>query len=263
MIETRDQIVTGAEAAWATTASFLPKLGMFLVILIAGYFIAKWVAKLLDAVLEKIKFDQVVERGGIKKALQGSKYDASDILAKIAFFTMFLFVLQLAFGVFGQNPISSLLERVIAFLPNIFVAIVIVIVASAVASMVKDIIQNALGGLGYGRMLGRIAAALIVTVGVFMALNQVGIAPAIVNGIFYAGLAIIAGSAIIAIGGGGIAPMRRVWERALSKVETEAPRLKAEAQMNAGAAAQAAEDKIEAWKKPVEQPAPRAPYAQP
>jgi hypothetical protein len=64
---------------------------------------------------------------------------------------------------------------------------------------------------------------MIVAVGAFAALAQLEIAPAIVNGVFYAVLAVIAGSAIIAIGGGGIQPMRDRWERALTKVEQEAP----------------------------------------
>ena len=67
-------------------------------------------------------------------------------------------------------------------------------------------------------------------VGAFTALSQLGIAPAIINGVFYALLAIVAGSAIIAIGGGGIVPMRAQWEKALDRITTEAPRLQAELQ---------------------------------
>lgn len=49
-----------------------------------------------------------------------------------------------------------------------------------------------------------IAGAAILTVGVFAALSQLQIAPAIVTGLFYAILAIVVGSAVIAIGGGGV-----------------------------------------------------------
>jgi hypothetical protein len=78
-----------------------------------------------------------------------------------------------------------------------------------------------LGGLSYGRLLGNVAAGAILMVGVFMALSQLEIAPAIVNGLFYAILAVLAGSAIIAIGGGGIQPMRVRWEQALSTYDRE------------------------------------------
>jgi hypothetical protein len=62
--------------------------------------------------------------------------------------------------------------------------------------------------------------------GIFAALDQLNIAPAIVNGLFYALLAVAAGSAIVAIGGGGIVPMRQKWEQALQKTESEAKKLR-------------------------------------
>ncbi len=68
----------------------------------AGYF----VAKLLDKFLERAGFDRLVERGGIKTALPKTKWDASDILAKTAFYFVMLCVLQLAFG--ASDPIRLL-----------------------------------------------------------------------------------------------------------------------------------------------------------
>jgi hypothetical protein len=228
MEQTSINLRNGLEAAWYTTASFLPKFVMFLAILVLGYLLARFLAKLFDKILERVGFDRLVERGGIKRALARTRYDASDLLSKILFYTVFLFVLQLAFGVFGPNPISDLLTRVIAFLPSIFVAIVILIIASAIAKGVKDIVGSMLAGVSYGRVIANAASITILMIGIFAALNQIGIAPAIVNGLFYAMLAVVAGSAIIAIGGGGVIPMRREWERALDRLHTEAPRLRAE-----------------------------------
>ncbi|MFA9432942.1 hypothetical protein [Egicoccus sp. AB-alg2] len=215
-----------------SVVNFLPLLLAFLVILIIGYLIAKAIAKAVNAILERVGFDRAVERGGVGRALARSDYDASDIMGRLVFFALMLFVLQLAFGVFGPNPVSDLIYGVIAFLPNLFVALLIIVVASAIASAVRELIAASIGGLSYGRLVANIAAATILVIGVFAALNQINIAPAIVNGLFYALLAIIAGSAIIAIGGGGIPPMRRQWEKALNKVEEEAPRLREEARSN-------------------------------
>lgn len=84
MNETRDTIVSGASAMWSNTLAFLPKLGLFLIILIVGYFIAKAIGKVVDKVLERVGFDRLVERGGVKRALDRSKLDASDIMSKIS-----------------------------------------------------------------------------------------------------------------------------------------------------------------------------------
>ena len=213
----------GVEDAFRSVTVFVPKLLGFLAILVIGYFVAKVIGRVANAALERVGFDRAVERGGIKKALSRSDYDASDILGKVIFYALFLLVLQLAFGVFGPNPVSQLLNAVIAYLPKVIAAIIIIVVAAAIGAAAKSLIENALGGLSYGRPLAATASAAILAVGVFAALSQLEIAPEIVTGLFYAVLAIVAGSAIIAIGGGGIQPMRSRWEQALSRIEQEAP----------------------------------------
>ena len=134
--------------------------------------------------LERVGFDKAVERGGVKKALAKSQYDASSILAKLGFYVLMLFVLQLAFGIFGTNPVSDLITGVIAYLPNIFVAILILVVASAIAAAVKEIVEASLGGLSYGKALAVGSSVAIIGIGFFAALDQLQIAPTIVNTLF-------------------------------------------------------------------------------
>jgi Mechanosensitive ion channel, conserved TM helix len=215
----------GIEDAWARVASFVPKLLGFLVVLVVGYFVAKAIGKIFDGVLERVGFDKAVERGGVKKALANSRYDASTIVSKIVFYALFLLVLQLAFGIFGANPVSRMIEGVVAYLPKVFAAIVIVVVAAAIAAAVKEIVESALGGLSYGKGLAMGASTVILVVGAFAALSQLQIAPAIINGLFYALLAIVVGSAVIAIGGGGVKPMQQRWQQALERWDGEKPQM--------------------------------------
>jgi len=63
-------------------------------------------------------------------------------------------------------------------------------------------------------------------IGIFAALNQLQVAPEIVNGLYYAILVIIVGSAVVAIGGGGIQTMRTYWERASTTLEGTAQEIK-------------------------------------
>jgi hypothetical protein len=218
-------IKRGLDEAWTNIAEFVPKLVGFLIILLIGYFIVKAISKIVDSLLERTKFDTAVQRGGIGQALSKSKFDASDIVAKLIFWALFLLVLQMAFGVFGNNPISDLIRSVIAYIPKVIVAIIIIVIAAAIAAAVKEIIDAALGGLSYGKTLSIVASTAIILVGVFAALDQLGVAPTIVSGLFYAVLAIVVGSAIIAIGGGGVGPMRQRWENVLQKYDSEKPNL--------------------------------------
>lgn len=218
---------TGVENAWSSFMEAVPKIIAFAVILAIGFLIAKVVAKAVTRVLRKVNFDRFVQRGAVQHAMAKSQYDASQIAGKLAYYALGLLTLVMAFGVFGgTNPVSRLLAGIVAFIPKLVVAIVIVLVAAAVAGWIKDIVANALGGLPYGSMLGAIASAAILVTGVFMALSQLLIAPAIVTGLFYAVLAALVGVTVVAVGGGGIAPMRARWERALDVVDSEAPKVK-------------------------------------
>jgi len=203
-------------------ATFVPKFVVFLIILIVGWLIAKVITKVLSAVLTRVGFDKAVERGGIKKALESSKYDASDILAKIVYHALMLFVLSTAFGVFGTNPVSSYLHAVVAYLPLMFVAIVIVIIASAIATAARALIENSLSGVSYAKVAGNVVSGLILAFGVIAALDQLHVAT---NVVLYAALAALVGVVVVAVGGGGIRTMSARWESVAGKYDQEKPRI--------------------------------------
>ncbi|GAA1477774.1 hypothetical protein GCM10009623_22200 [Nocardioides aestuarii] len=221
-----DALQDGLTDGLSTIAEFLPKLILFLILLVVGIVIAKAIGKALSALLERVGFDKAVERGGVKRALENSSMDASDIIAKLVYYTLVLFVLQLAFGVFGPNPISELLTQVIAFLPSIIVAIIIVVVASAIAAAAKTLVEGTLGGLSYGRTLANAASVFILFLGIIAALNQVGVATTVTTPVLVAILAAVAGVVVVGVGGGLIKPMQHRWESYLTRAEAEAPQIK-------------------------------------
>ncbi|MDZ4815578.1 MAG: hypothetical protein SGI71_04860 [Verrucomicrobiota bacterium] len=220
-----DEWAIGLSKAFETLLLFAPKVVLAIIVLFAGYHLAKVLARVLAAVLHKLHFEELVEHGAVKTAMVRSGYHVSELVAKILFYGIFLFVLYLAFGIFGPNPVSELLIRIIAFIPSVIVAILIVVIAASIATAVRVLLWVTLANLSYGPALAMIAQVLIVTVGIFAALSQIQIAPEIVNGLFYSVLAIISGSAIVAIGGGGIPVMRKQWSKLSDRVKAESIKL--------------------------------------
>lgn len=111
---------------------------------------------------------------------------------------------------------------------QVVVAIVIIVIASAVGAAVRELADAALGNLSYGKILSNTAGAAVLTVGIFAALSQLEIAPAIVTGLFFALLAIVVGILIVSVGGGGIQPWRDKWGKALTRLDEEMPNAKRE-----------------------------------
>ncbi|GGO63966.1 mechanosensitive ion channel family protein [Nonomuraea cavernae] len=220
----------GLTDVWRQIATFVPRLIAFIVILIIGWLIAKVLGKIAEKILEKVGFERAVQRSGVSRALARGNYTASGLVGKVVFYAILLVTLQMAFSVFGPNPISALLNAVVGWLPAAVVAIIIVVIAGAIASAVKDVISGALGGLAYGPLLGTAAAVFIWALGIIAALNQIGVATTVTTPVLITVLATIGAIAAIGIGGGLVRPMQQRWDRWLGNIEEQLPQAKAHAE---------------------------------
>jgi hypothetical protein len=223
-------IMGGLSQAWSSIATFVPKLALFLVILLVGWFIAKMLAKFAEVGLRKVGFDRAVDKSGLGRMLERSNYDAIKLVAKLLYYFVLLIVLQASFAVFGTNPISDALNSIVSWLPKAAVAIIIVVVAGAIANAVKDLLTSALSSVSYGRVVANIAAVFIVGLGVVAALNQIGVAGFVTSSVLTAVLATIAGVLIIGVGGGLVRPMQDRWGKWLNRIEEDSSNVKAPAE---------------------------------
>ncbi|WP_084145562.1 mechanosensitive ion channel family protein [Amycolatopsis jejuensis] len=207
-----EQLKDGLGQAWNLVATFVPKLVGFLIILLIGWLIAKAVSKGLGLVLGKLGFARMVEKTGLTGMVKGANLDATTVLVKLVYYFILLIALQLAFGVFGPaNPVSQLLNDIIAFLPRIVVALVLIVVAAAIAKVVRDVVTSAMTGRSAGRLLGTIAYWLIMAFGIIAALGQVNIATSVTGPVLVAVLATIGGVIVVGFGGGLIKPAQERW----------------------------------------------------
>ena len=99
----------------------------------------------------------------------------------------------------------------------------IIVVAAAIAKAATDLLSNLLSSVSGGQVMAKGAGIAVLVFGAFAALDQLQIAPRIVTGLWYAILAIVVGSAVVAIGGGGIKTMQRYWERTATRAEGAPP----------------------------------------
>ncbi len=84
----KDTLQDGVRDGVSLISEFVPRLLLFLIILVVGLLVAKAIAKAFNSVLERVGFDRAVERGGVKKAMANSKLDASDVVAKLIYYTL-------------------------------------------------------------------------------------------------------------------------------------------------------------------------------
>lgn len=219
-------ITESMQRAFNDVIVFMPKVLAFLAILLVGWFISKWLGKLVGRLLAKARLDSLGERSGLRR-FTGS-YEMSALFGKLVYYMLLLFVLQIAFGVFGPNPVSDLIADLVAWLPNLFIAILILVIAFAVANAVFGLIGGILSGAAWGRVLARAAQIAIIFIGAVAATGQAGIADTVTEPIMWTVLASIAGVIIVGVGGGLIGPMRERWDRMLRAAEEESAKIKSE-----------------------------------
>lgn len=210
------------EGMFENIIDVLPKIGVFLLILLVGWIIAKVLEKVTNAILERVGFDRAVERGGVGRSLERSRYDASDIVAKIVYLALILVTLVVAFNVFGPNPVTDLLSSVIAWLPRLLVAVVLIVIAAFIANMVRELLSATLSAMSFGGFLAMAAYAFIIGLGIIAALAQIGVATAVTLPILIFLLATVGGVIVVGVGGGMVRPMQSRWDRWLTGAEAEA-----------------------------------------
>ncbi|WP_206050921.1 mechanosensitive ion channel family protein [Nocardioides speluncae] len=212
----------GLDDAWTSVASFVPKLLVFLVVLFVAWIVAKFVAKAVGMILERVGFTKLLDKAGADDVLRNAQIKPISLITKLVYYFVLLIGLQLALSAFGPtNPVSKIVNDIVAWLPKALVAIVIVVVAAAVANAVKDILGATLGGLSYGGLLTKIVGGFIVALGVIAALNQVGVGLSVTLPVLIAVLATIGGILVVGVGGGLIFPMRQRWDGWLNQLEQD------------------------------------------
>ena len=209
----------GIEDAWSDVASFVPKLVGALAILLVGWFIAKAIRKLVHRVLTRVGFDGLVDRSGLGGYIERAGWaDSGLLLAKIVYFAVMIIVLQLAIGAFGDTAVQDVLNDLLAFIPKVFVALIIVVLTGAVANAVRGFVAPAVSHLDYGNIITQVATIGIWVIGGFAALDQIEIAQDIVDTLFTTVMASLGAILVIKFGVGGIWAARdRFWPNVYDK----------------------------------------------
>jgi small-conductance mechanosensitive channel len=187
--------------ALSTFLSYIPQLIGAVVILIIGYIVAKVLQAVVGRVLQAVGFDGWMEKGGIKQFFDRAETNQTphSILGKLVFWFVFIIALTMAADALGIPQVSAVLGQLIAYIPNIIAAILILILAALLANFVSGIVRGATGS----GLLASVARYAIIVYAAFAALTQLGIAVQLTANTFLILLGSIALAAALAFGIGG------------------------------------------------------------
>jgi hypothetical protein len=195
-----DAVLTSLAGALTMLMAAIPRIVGFLIIVAIGWLLASLIARGLAAVLHAVKFDQLAQRSGFTDLTRrmGIQTDSSSFIASLAKWFVRLITLVAAFDALGVPAVSDILRQLLLWLPNLAVALVIVVVAGVIGNGLGKLVRGAFAKAGIAKpnVLAAIVHYAVLAFGVLVALNQIGVASSLVNTLFVA----VVGAAALAVG---------------------------------------------------------------
>jgi hypothetical protein len=221
------------QQAFDSFFGFLPNLLGFLIILVVGYIVARVVKGILTKVLDKVGLDRALHSGQTGRYVERLSPNASPsrLVGSIAFWFLFLGAVSLAVSALKIPALTTFVATIYGYLPNVIAAVIIFVLAGAIAAAVAGLVTKVMGDTPTGKLVASVAPILIMGIAVFMILNQLGIAPAIVTITYAALLGSLGLGMALAFGLGGRETAARLVSGAYDKGQEHQDQVKHDMQL--------------------------------
>ncbi len=210
-------VVSSLSTAMGLLFSAIPKVLGFAVILLVGWLLASLVEKGVAALLRTIRFNDLSDRSGLADFVHkmGAETDSSGMIGAIAKWFIRLIALVVAFDALGLTAVSDVLRQLLLWLPNVAVALVVLVIGGLAARALGNLVRGAAaeGGLGNPQFLAKVATTLVWAFAIVVAVHQIGIATELVNTLFMAVVGAVALALALAFGLGGRETASRIVQR--------------------------------------------------
>lgn len=201
-------IVNSLTDLWAQFMSFLPNLLAALVVFIVGWIIAVAVGRLIEKILVVLRINQNFENiKGLKdaSARAGLKINIPRLLGEIVKWFLLIVTLLAATDILGLEEVSFFLRSVLAYIPNVVVAALILVIAFILANFVYRTVLASVSAAGFtsGGMVAALCKWAIIIFALFAALIQLEVAAPLIQTFLTAFFAMLALAGGLAFGLGG------------------------------------------------------------
>lgn len=183
-----------------TIVSFLPNIFAAIAIVLIGTFIARIVGNLLAEILSGVGTDSIVQKAIPEGTAKMKNFSLSKAIGEIVKYILILLFVVEAINILQLDVLQFAGEAIIAYLPLVISAIIIIGAALLAATWIESLLAKRFSN---AKTIAFVVKAIIITLAVFMTLNQLGIAPSIVNAAFIITLGAFAVAFAISFGIGG------------------------------------------------------------
>lgn len=216
-------LVASLQQLWVGFIGFLPLLLGALVVFIIGLIVAAGLGALVERVISAVKLDALLAKAGVDRYFKrgGVEMNVGRFLGRLTYWFVVIAFFLAAADILRFDALSSFLRAVLLYIPQVAVAVLIMLAAVIVGGFLRRLVQASVmsAKLHSAKFLGTLTYWAVVVFGFLAALSQLGIATAIVNSLVTGFVAMIALAGGIAFGLGGKEYAGRLVERFRDQTE--------------------------------------------
>jgi hypothetical protein len=216
-------VLESLKTFWVEFGDFLPQLTAALLVLIVGWLIAKLIRKAFVKVLRLLRVDVAAEKSGIENFLLrgGVQFTTVTILGSLIYWLILFMVLFAALNILGLQAAADIFNKIILYIPNVIVAIVVLIFGTMFAKFIQGISLTYLSNVGFAgaRLVSYLAQYAIVIFVVSIALEQLAIGGQVLVSAFQIAFGGLCLALALAFGLGGREWAARILEKTWKKSE--------------------------------------------
>lgn len=221
MLQQFDVVVDSLRSFLTQLGGYLPRLLGALIILFVGWVVARWIRTRVGKVLKAVRFDEVSKKSGIDEVLRqgGVSLTMNGVIAGLIYWLIMLITLLAAIDSLGLAVASDVLNQVVLYLPNVVVAVLILIFGALFGNLIRGIVGTYLvnAQVGGAKVISAIAHYAILIFAASVALVQLGIGRELVTSAFQIAFGALCLALALAFGLGGRDWASRQIEKTLRK----------------------------------------------
>lgn len=210
---------------WLGVVGFVPNVLVAIIVVLLGWGIGVLFGRVISQIIKSLKVDEALRRAGVENFLNkgGVNLNSGAFLGGLVRWFIILVFLVGAFEILGLSQVTLFLRDILDYLPNIVVAVLILVAASLVAEVMRKIVLSSAmtADISSAAFLSTVAKWVIWVFAILVALSQLGIAVSFIQTIF-TGLVVALSLALgLAFGLGGQEAASRVIEKMSKEISSK------------------------------------------
>jgi hypothetical protein len=192
---------------WGGVVMYLPNIIIAIILVVLGFLIGGLLGRAISHLVNAAKVDAFLQKIGAMETLRkvSANYNSARYIGGLVkwFFIIVFFIA--AVGQLGLTQVSFFLAQILAFIPSVIIAAIILVVGSVLADWASRVVRGTAraADMHASNFAAAVVKWAIWVFAIMVALSQVGIAAALINTIFIGLVAMLALAGGLAFGLGG------------------------------------------------------------